>query len=198
MTTPITHAHPHDAQHVATIIATAFSELDVAAWLVPDPNERPHVLYAQFRILIDHALDHGTVHMSANRHAAAVWFPRDTPPPQIHQYNQRLEMACGRYTDRFRALDTAFDNHHPTAPHHHLALLAVDHDHQSRGHGTALLNHHHARLDQTATPAYLEASSIRSRGLYLRHGYHDHGPPIELPDHGPRLWPMWRQPQPTE
>jgi hypothetical protein len=193
----ITAASHHDAHHVATLIATAFRDLGVAAWLVPNPNDRQPVLYNQFRILIGHALDHGTIHITADRHAAAVWFPRDTPIPDIPDYNRRLEQACGAYTHRFRTLDAAFDRHHPTHAHHHLALLAVHPDHQTHRRGTALLEHQHTHLDLAGLPAYLEASSARSRQLYLRHGYHDHGPPIDLPDHGPRLWPMWRQPQPT-
>ena len=56
-----------------------------------------------------------------------------------------------------------------------------------------MLAHHHAALDQEVVPAYLEAADLRNRDLYLRHGYVDHGPPIQLPD-GPRMYPMWRQP----
>ena len=35
------------------------------------------------------------------------------------------------------------------------------------------------------------ADDARARGLYLRHGYEDHGEPIRLPD-GPEMYPMWR------
>ena len=41
-------------------------------------------------------------------------------------------------------------------------------------------------------------SSPASRELYLRHGYVllPDGP-IRLPDGGPEMWPMWRDPQVT-
>jgi len=42
-------------------------------------------------------------------------------------------------------------------------------------------------------PAYLEASTERNRGLYLRHGFADRGG-LRLPGDGPRMWPMWREP----
>jgi hypothetical protein len=63
-----------------------------------------------------------------------------------------------------------------------------------QGTGTALLRacHHHLDYDLGAA-AYLEASSLRARRLYLRHGYTGHGPPIHLPG-GPPMWPMWREP----
>jgi GNAT superfamily N-acetyltransferase len=195
MTMSIVRAGHRDAHQVAAVIATAFQTLDVAAWLIPAPDERQRVLYGQFRILVEHALDHGTILLAGDRRAAAVWFARDTPLPEIDDYDRRLELACGQYTDRFHLLDAAFAKHHPAEAHHHLALLAVDPDQQTHGRGTTLLEHYHTRLDQAGLPAYLEASSPRSRELYLRHGYVDHGPPIVLPHDGPSLWPMWRQPQ---
>jgi ribosomal protein S18 acetylase RimI-like enzyme len=55
--------------------------------------------------------------------------------------------------------------------HHHLAILAVHPEQQGRGIGTALLDLHHATLEEESIPAYLEASSPRARDLYLAHDY---------------------------
>jgi GNAT superfamily N-acetyltransferase len=191
-------ARPRDAHQVAAVIATAFRGLDVAAWLVPHSDDRQRVLYDHFRILVEHALDHGDVLMTAERGGVAVWLPRDRPLPEIPNYDRRLSQACGGYTDRFRELDAAFDKHHPTEAHHHLALLAVQADRRRQGIGTALLDRYHTRLDRDRVPAYLEASSPSNRRLYMRHGYTDHGDPVDLPDGGPRLWPMWRTPRPRD
>ena len=79
-------------------------------------------------------------------------------------------------------------------PHYHLALLAVHPARQGCGTGAALLAAHHADLDHDGMPAFLEASSLDTRQIYLRHGYVDYGARIELPD-GPCLYPMWRHPQ---
>jgi GNAT superfamily N-acetyltransferase len=196
MTGPtIVEATRRDAHPAAALIGTAFHDLDVAAWLVRDPIERARVLYANMRIFVEHAFDYGAVHFTEDRSAVAVWFRRDRPLPEIGDYERRLWLACGRYTNRFQALDAAFAQHHPDAAHHHLAFLAVHPDHQGRGVGTALLDRYHARLDRAGMPAYLEASSQRSRALYARCGYTDHGDPITLPDNGPHLWPMWRPPK---
>ncbi|HEX5493068.1 MAG TPA: GNAT family N-acetyltransferase [Mycobacteriales bacterium] len=86
-----------------------------------------------------------------------------------------------------------FEAHHPSEPHHYLAFLAVRPERQGAGLGSALLRHHHARLDRTGVAAYLEASSPRSRELYLRHGYRPRGEPFTVPD-GTPFWPMWRTP----
>lgn len=50
------------------------------------------------------------------------------------------------------------------------------------------------RCDREGTPAYLEASSARSRGLYERLGFTFTGRAVDLPE-GPPMWPMWREPQ---
>ncbi|MEU8106107.1 GNAT family N-acetyltransferase [Nonomuraea muscovyensis] len=177
-----------DAALVAELIATAFAPLDAVGYLVPDPAHRHEIMTADFRIMVDHAAEHGEIHVIDDGPAAAVWFPRTTPLPEPPAYDRRLAEATGPWADRFRALDALFDKHHPAEPHHHLAFLAVHPDRQGRGLGSALLRHHHARL--AGLPAYLEASSRRSRDLYLRHGYRPREP-FALPD-GSTFWPMWR------
>lgn len=193
-TSDIVHAGPADLDKVADLIGTAFADLAVAAWLVPDAPTRAAILAANVRLHVEHALTHGEIHRTGDHTAVAVWVHRDHPAPAPADYDTHLEAACGRYTDRFRILDFLFDVHHPdTQPHHHLAFLAVHPDLHGQGRGSALLRHHHRALDAARLPAYLEASSARSRDLYARHGYHVSNGSFRLPD-GPPLWPMWRPP----
>jgi len=107
----------------------------------------------------------------------------------------RLEAACGRWTDHVLVLDDLFEQHHPTQPHHHLALLAVRHDRQHRGIGSMLLAQYHHRLDTMDTAAYLEAPAEANLTFYRRHGYTARQP-FHLPGDGPPFWPMWREPRP--
>jgi GNAT superfamily N-acetyltransferase len=195
MTEPqIRRATPEDARDVAALIGAAFHDLAVSTWLIPDGFARQPVLTANFQILVEHALDHGEIHLIDDT-AAAVWFHLDHGPlPPPTDYDLRLELACGPFTERFRQLDDAFETHHPrNYPHHHLAFLATRPGHRDQGLGRALLDHHHTTLDRLRIPAYLEASSSRVRRLYQRHGYQPRGGPFHLPD-GPPLWPMWREP----
>lgn len=201
-TTEIVRAGAADLDPVAGLIGAAFHDLDVAAWLVPGPAERARILPANFRIFVEHALSYGEIHLVAGDPVAgepvavAVWFPQDgAPAPPPDNYDTRLAAACGAFTDRFRRLDELFDAHHPhDRPHHHLAFLAVRPELHGRGLGSTLLRYHHNRLDESGVGAYLEASSARSRALYERHGYRVMGRPFRLPDDGPPLWPMWREP----
>jgi hypothetical protein len=48
-------------------------------------------------------------------------------------------------------------------------------------------------LDQQQTMSYLVATTRDGRRLYERHGYQDFGE-VCLPDGGPPMWPMWREP----
>lgn len=184
-----------DAALLSGIIAEAFRHLDVARWLVPDDHDRATVLQATMGILVEHALTHpcGLADVTVDLQSAAVWFLLDTDGGDFQptDYDARLAAAAGPHLARFRQLDDAFAAHHPRSePHLHLAVLATAPPHQSAGRGSTLLRHRHDRHPEL--PAYLEASSPQSRELYLRHGYRDHGPRIDLPDGGPPLWPMWR------
>jgi predicted N-acetyltransferase YhbS len=177
-----------DATRVAELIATAFAELKVVSYLVPDRRARHKILTANFQIFVDHAIEHGEVHLIDDGPAVAVWFPRLTPLPAPRDYDRRLAEIAGEWIERFQALDELFDKNHPDEPHHHLAFLAVHPDRQDQGLGSSLLRHQHARMN--GAPAYLEASSARSRDLYARHGYQVRAT-FALPD-GTLFWPMWR------
>ena len=209
-TIDIRRAEPGDAERLAGIIAEAFHDLPVSPWLVPDSAERARVYPAYFHVQVETSIAQGVVYEAsaggdagAGRvagDAVAVWLPmtggHHEPPAD---YDERLVAACGPTVDQFRALEARMAQLHPEPPHHYLALLAVHPKYQGTGLGSALLNHHHALLDTDGLPAYLEASSPRSRDFYRRHGYRPHGGPLVMedgapPETGPAMWPMWRDP----
>ncbi|GIH16079.1 GNAT family N-acetyltransferase [Rugosimonospora africana] len=183
-----------DAATVAYVVATAFHSLDVCQWLIPDPRERAARLSDYFRIITDHAFRQGTVHVTTDLNAVAVWLSCPFPDPA--GYDTRLAAACGPWTARFQNLDEQMYQAHPhdRGPHDYLAFLAVMPSAQGKGLGSALVEHHHAGLDRQRRPAYLEASNARSRKLYDRAGYRDCAPPLDLPYQGESLFPMWREP----
>ncbi|RJL23093.1 GNAT family N-acetyltransferase [Bailinhaonella thermotolerans] len=164
--------------------------MDQTRWLVPDASARRAVLAGDFQILVEHAMEHGTVYR-AGEQAVAVWVDRTKDVPEPADYERRLAEACGEYAERFVTLDELFEAHHPADPHQHLAMLAVRPEAQGMGLGAVLLRHHHAILDEAGVDAYLEASDPANRKLYLRHGYADLGEPFALPGAEP-FFPMWR------
>jgi GNAT superfamily N-acetyltransferase len=189
-------ASPEDIPVLAEVIAEAFIDLPPSRWLVPDRAQRRRIWPGYFEIYLQHAMTAGTVHTTPGRDAAALWIPvGQTPPEPPEGYAAELAEVTGPYLNRFQAFDTALDERHPAGfAHHYLAILAVRSDRQGQGVGTALLEAYHRHLDTTVRqPAYLEASSERSRRVYLHNGYRDLGPPVVLPG-GPPLFPMRRPP----
>ena len=214
-----------DADAVSTILAEAFLYSPVGDWLIPDPDTRRHVYQDYFRIHVDHTIAHGTLDLTTNKTsvnetsvnetsidetsideasvdetgvdgiAAALWFPRGQRPPDPDDYDERLAAACGVWLHRFQVIDAILNEQHPDTPHHYLAFLGVVPRRQGQGIGSGLLDHYHACLDAENLSAFLEASTERSRDLYLRHGYVlAANAPLTLPEDGPPLWPMWREP----
>jgi ribosomal protein S18 acetylase RimI-like enzyme len=189
----IMRADHREAAAITDLITESVHHLAVAVWLVPVRAERRAVLRGRFEIQVEHALTYGEVHVTADRSAAAVWLPHDGDPlPEPVDHQRRLAQACGRWTERFEFLDRLRAAHHPDHPHHHLAYLVVHPDCQGEGLGSAVLRHHHARLDAEGMAAYVEAGNPPARDLFARHGYRS-GPMFAVPDGSP-MWPMWRSP----
>lgn len=190
-------ADPSDLDVLSHVIADAFHDLAPSRWLITDPAARRAIFPGYFRLHLEHAMASGIVHTTPGRTAAALWIPAgEDAAGQAADYDARLAATTSPWTSQFVAFDAALDRHAPVSiPCYHLAMLAVRPDRQGRGIGTALLRACHVALDHAGTPAYLEASSPRTRHLYLSHGYTDYGLPIHLPG-GPDMYPMWRRAKP--
>ncbi|MEV4344610.1 GNAT family N-acetyltransferase [Actinoplanes sp. NPDC049596] len=188
---------PVDVEEITDLVAAAMWDGPVARWLNPDAAVRRRDSPRYFEIFVEHAVRYGEVYATSDYDTGrvsgvALWFPMTATIPPPLDYGRRLKEVTGPSYDKACELDAAIEAHHPTDPHHYLAFLAVHPEDQGRGIGSALLDRHHARLDEAGIPAYLEANDPRNRDLYLRHGYRIRSV-IELPD-GPPLWSMWRLP----
>jgi len=143
------------------------------------------------------ALPHGLVWTTDDVQGAAIWAPplqwrvpaRATireMPPMVRVFGRRLPLA---FRTRMRV-----EGKHPRKPAHwYLAIMGVEPDSQGRGIGSKLMHPALETLDAQGVPAYLEASTVRSRALYERHGFVVTGE-FNLPSDGPPLWQMWREP----
>jgi GNAT superfamily N-acetyltransferase len=208
----VVRAGEADIGVLSQVIADAFFPLAPCQWLIDDQAARRDIFPGYFRMYVEHAMADGLVHTTPARDAAALWLPLGPQlPGPPDGYDEHLAEITGPWVERFAIFDAELDDHHLTGvEHHHLAILAVRPGRQGQGTGTALLDAHHAVLDEQGMTAYLEASDERTRRIYLRHGYADYGTPIQLPgglvaggDHltagqpadGPRMYPMVRRPK---
>lgn len=209
MSDGVVTAGPADLDALSQVIADAFFDLPPSHWLIDDPVARKEIFPGYFRLIIEQAMAAGVVQTTPDRSAAALWIPGggDEDGPALagpsagggeaaDGYPAALAALTGPWLSRFQAFDATLESRHPHGSrHHHLALIGVAPAVQGQGQGTALLRAYHGALDQgSKEPAYLEAVSPRTRQIYLRHGYADLGPPIQFPDGGPQMYPMWREP----
>jgi ribosomal protein S18 acetylase RimI-like enzyme len=190
-------ADPDDLSAIRDLLTEAFLHGDLASWLIGHVNTRQRTLLAYFEMLAEHSIDYGQVEITEDAAAVAVWFTvAGGRQPGISDYEDRLRVMTGRFRGRFEELDRETDRNHPNEPwHQHLALLAVHPEAQRAGRASKLLVHHHAKLDEANTPAFVQASDNRSRHLLARHGYRPRHS-YRLQPGGPQLYPLWRPPAP--
>ncbi|WP_328603494.1 GNAT family N-acetyltransferase [Amycolatopsis sp. NBC_00345] len=174
-----------DRQAVSDVLVEAFMNDPVACWLFPASAERGR-LQAHF---YGQLLDSAAVEAYLMGEGASVWLALAA--------GQALEedapsSVFGENGARLQVLGQALAERHPRGePHLYLSCMGVVRGRQGAGLGSLMLRHGLARADADGLAAYLEASSPRSRALYLRYGFEDLGEPVLVAD-SPPLWPMWR------
>ncbi|GAA0931753.1 GNAT family N-acetyltransferase [Pseudonocardia zijingensis] len=178
-----------DCEIAIQVLTAAFADDPVFRWLLF--GDVPGVDVARLVLpVVEQSAGQGELVVGPDGAGTAVWLRRGAEPPAGDEAPLPDELA------RPATFTALVDQRYPVGrPHLYLAFLGVVPGVRGRGTGGALLRERLARADADRVPAYLEASSARSRSLYERHGFRTTGAPIVLPD-GPRLWPMWREPRP--
>lgn len=192
----IRRADAGDRELLVGLLDDAFQYDPVSSWVFPDEVHRRKVHGLFMGVFLDIALSEGRVDIADDGAAAALWLhvpagkpeEEDDTPARMREIadpaNERAEQV-GRLTGAAHPHDRA---------HEYLLLIAATPERQGEGLGTALMASVLERCDHARVPAYLEASSERSRGLYERLGFAFTGEAVQLPD-GPRMFPMWREPR---
>ncbi|WP_327422095.1 GNAT family N-acetyltransferase [Streptomyces sp. NBC_01527] len=192
----IRQAETEDREQVVRLLDEAFHHDPVSGWVFPDEAHRRAVHGKFLGVFVDVTLAEGRIDLLEDGTAVALWLPvpagapteEDTTPALMRATadpdNERAELV-GRLTGAIHPHDRA---------HEYLLMIGVSPDRQGEGIGAALIADVLERCDREGVPAYLEASSARSRRLYERLGFTFMGATVELPD-GPSMWPMWREPQ---
>lgn len=124
---------------------------------------------------------------------AAVWGPPGhwrVPTTAYVRHLPRLLKAVGLRGIGKVGVLAAMEKRHPREPHHYLAIIGTDPDHQGKGIGAALLQPVLDRCDEEGLPAYLESSKESNVGYYARYRF-DVTAPFTLKG-GPTLYFMWR------
>ncbi|MFE6406071.1 GNAT family N-acetyltransferase [Streptomyces sp. NPDC057837] len=197
-------AGAEDRELIVRLLDEAFQDDPVSGWVFPGVEDRRAKHPGLMAAFTDIVLESGRVDVTEDGSACALWLSmpaqdghgedgsadagEDDGPAQVREAvdpgNARIE-AIGRLTAAIHPAGRA---------HEYLWMIGVAPGRQGEGLGTALIESVLDRCDREGLPAYLEASSDRSRKLYERLGFELSGEVLELPD-GPVMWPMWREPR---
>jgi GNAT superfamily N-acetyltransferase len=193
----IRKATPDDVPALARSLARAFYEDPVFGWMLPDPGDRLRRAERGFAFYLRKVyLPHEECYTLEGGGGGALWLP----PGKWHLgLLEQLRLAPGMIAATGRRLPwimmalATVESNHPKAGHEYLAFVGLEPELQGKGLGTALLRPVIERCDRDGVPAYLEASSPRSRTCYLRQGF-EVTEEFEFPRGGPPSWRMWREP----
>ncbi len=182
-----------EQERAFAVVVTAFSSDPVARWVYPDASQYLKFFPPFVEAFAGGAINAGSAFVTNDVLATALWLP-----PDVHADGDRLEQLLEEAVpderkDEIYGFVGAQAALHPEFPHWYLPLLAVDPTLQGRGAGSALLRHALEICDGLGMPAYLEATTERSRDLYARHGFEQ----TSLIQFGssPTMWGMLRQPR---
>ncbi|MCP3821769.1 GNAT family N-acetyltransferase [Streptomyces sp. A3M-1-3] len=192
----IRQAGESDREALTRLLNEAFMDDPVSGWVFPHEAHRRRVHGLFLGVFVDVALSEGRVDYAVDGSAAALWL--HIPAGEPHEEDDtpaRMRETADPDNERAELVGRLTGAVHPTAEaHEYLLMIAVSPDRQGEGLGTALITPVLERCDRDGVPAYLEASSARSRRLYERLGFEFTGTTVDLPD-GPPMWPMWRKPR---
>jgi GNAT superfamily N-acetyltransferase len=193
-------ARRDEAAVLGEVLADAFAEDPVFAWLIPPQlRRRDNRLRTFFTSMSRGYLRLGKpCYLTSDASAAALWAAPGAWAMPLSQVI--LEAAPSGLAFRLRllrALRTQLQierlHARQSPPHWYLGYLGTRIDRQGEGLGTQMLQEVLAGADTDGVPAYLESSNERNLPLYERNGFRVVGELQALGD-GPTIWRMWREP----
>lgn len=200
---PMAHVHrrarPDEFEAIGAVLGRAFASDPVWRWFVTDDDR---IAQRNATILSRFAAEYarvGHIEVEQDLGGAAIWVEpkrwRLHPSRMLRHAPAMLAAVGPRRLHRIRHLALT-EQHHPREPHWYLAVVGVEPDLAGRGIGSTLLRPQLRRCDAELMPAYLESSKFENLPLYERLGF-EVTAELDLPDGGPRLWSMWRDPDPS-
>ncbi|MET9959813.1 GNAT family N-acetyltransferase [Streptomyces sp. NPDC006326] len=189
-----------ESRTVAALLACAFADDPVMAWMIPDPSDRLHRIALYFELAQRQQRPRaGAVRVAATADGrllgAALWSGpgrwKTSPLQELAALPRYARVFGARGMSRAADVQNTLHAAHPEDPHWYLPALGTDPALQGAGIGSALVREQLAHCDRLGQPAYLESGKASNVPFYERLGFRVTRE-IRLPDGGPALWPMWR------
>lgn len=196
---PAVSAHPVYAPshltHLSALLATTFHGDAMTRWMIRDERLRAELLPAFFRVFVELSAAHDGVLTSPDGEAVLLFLPPAAEPDEA-ALDAALTEALGEHAHTMRTIASLQAERHPAAPpHYYISFGAVRPGRQQGGLMSGLLGELCDRADAESVGMYTEASSPGGEAATRRFGFERLGGDIALPDGGPVLRPMWRDPR---
>ena len=200
MTVDVRPSRKADVGELSVVLARAFHDDPVTMWMLPKVVHRARALPRMFATMTRHHFLPGGGAEVASVHdaigGATLWDPPGRwKTPQREEWLMKPAFVAA-FRSRVPAAQKVADvmkENHPEELHWYLMIIGTDPSVRGKGFGQALMHSRLDRCDDEHAPAYLEASKPDLVPYYQRFGFEVTGE-ITLPDGGPSLWPMWREP----
>ena len=171
----------------AKIAARAFQDYPLWKSLFLDASKKHKYLINTFEFTIRHGILYGEAYATPNLEGVAIWANPDKINLNIVDIIRAgglklsykvgstilFDLGLKRILRFMKSMDFLEKTHKRLVPfrHWYLAALAVDTDHQGKGHASALLEPMLARIDREGLPLYLETQKEKNVALYERFGF---------------------------
>ena len=201
MTIGVRPAREVDVRRLSAVLARAFHDDPVMRWMLPDAADRAKALPRMFATMTRrHFLARAGTEVASRDDViggATLWDPPGRW--QSTRLEEWLMMPAFIWAFRSRVAASqkvadAMKGSHPEEPHWYLMVIGTDPSVRGAGLGRALMRSRLDRCDAEGAPAYLEATKSELVPYYSRFGFDVTGE-IDLPDGGPTMWLMWRNPR---
>jgi GNAT superfamily N-acetyltransferase len=183
---------PADRRRGIATLTLAFVADPIMRWAWPDPDQYVTYWPRFAEVFGGRAFDHGTAHGLDDCLAVALWLPPGVGPDEEAFLALLAESIDEQILHDVNGFLEQMDRLHPSTDHWYLPLTGVDAHAQGRGLGTTLLRHGLGTCDRDGLPAYLEATSLRSRRFYEQLGFNVIG--VIQAGASPPMWAMLREP----
>ncbi|WP_327411576.1 hypothetical protein [Streptomyces sp. NBC_01233] len=192
--TALPRPHPPSHAHLSALLSAAFHDDALTRWMIPDQRLRTELLPGFFHVFVELSAAHDGVLTTDDGDAVLLFLP---PGAEVDEtaLDAAFAHALGRHTHALRTIARLQAERHPHTPHYYASFGAVRPGRQQGGLMSTLLAQITARADADGVGAYTEASSPGGEAVTRRAGFDRLGTDITLPDGGPVLRPMWRNPR---
>jgi GNAT superfamily N-acetyltransferase len=195
----VRRAVPGDRSRAVRTATRAFADDPLVLWFLADRYDDAAPVF--FGTLFDMRVDDGEVWVTDDAVSIAQWNPpgglRGDAAARDELWRAAAPVFGQAALGRFMTWDHLARPLLPAQPYWYLGILATHPDWQRQGLARAVLHPVGARADAAGEPMFLETATLEDVAYYTRFGFTVTAE-VDMPDAGPRVWLMWRDPGAAE